>query len=343
MSTAKGSVIAPADIDIPRRRPSKLGSCLRFIRYKPLGATGGLVVLVLVFTALAAPVMTPYDPYETDLDKMLTPPGQEFPMGTDRFGRDVLTRIIWGARVSLYIGVSAVAIGQGTGGFLGLVSGYFGGKVDAVLQRMMDALMAFPMLVLALATVAALGPSANNVIIAVSVVQMPRASRVIRSATLSVKQAQYVEAARAIGCSDARILLLHVLPQCIAPFIIIATVALGQAILVEASMSFLGLGTPPPLPSWGRMLSGSGRQLVEVAPWLAIFPGLAISLAVFGFNLLGDAMRDVLDPQAQRNLEGNDSGNRSSRIPDMGGRKWQPGRRPASETRNGTRTSFSGN
>jgi peptide/nickel transport system permease protein len=269
----------------------------RFLRSQPLGALGGLIILGMVVLAILAPVVAPYDPYELRVDHMFAPPGPTFYLGTDDYGRDIYSRIIYGARISLYVGILAVTLGTTTGAFLGLVSGFLGGRVDTVIQRIMDSLLAFPALILALAIVAALGQSTTNVIIAVAVVLMPTAARVIRASVLSIKENVFVEAGRAIGCGNMRILLRHIMPNCVAPYIVLATSTLGTAILSEAALSFLGLGTPPPEPSWGTMLSGAAQQYVWRAPWMAIFPGIAISLAVFGFNLFGDALRDVLDPR----------------------------------------------
>lgn len=268
-----------------------------FLRSQPLGTIGGLIILSMLILAILAPVVAPYDPYELRVEHLFEPPGAQFYLGTDDYGRDVYSRIIYGSRISLYVGVLAVGIGTTTGAFLGLVSGFVGGRTDTIIQRIMDSLLAFPALILALAIVAALGQSTTNVIIAVGVVLMPTAARVIRSSVLSIKENIFIEAGRAIGCNNLRILLVHILPNCAAPYIILATSTLGTAILSEAALSFLGLGTPPPEPSWGTMLSGGAQQYVWKAPWMAIFPGIAISLAVFGFNLFGDALRDVLDPR----------------------------------------------
>lgn len=270
------------------------------IRRYPLGAAGGASVALLVFVALAAPFVSPYDPYDIRLDHLMAPPGQQFLLGTDNLGRDMLSRIIWGAQISLQVAVAAAALGQGVGALIGIVSGYLGGRVDLLVQRGVDILMAFPTLVLALVFVSVLGPSVGNVILAIAFVQLPLGARVLRSAALSVKGMQFVDAARAIGCSNIRILVVHIWPQCVAPLLITVTGVLAQAVIVEASLSFLGLGTPEPIPSWGRMLSNQGRQYFMVAPGMAIFPGVAITLAVFGFNLLGDALRDALDPRLRR-------------------------------------------
>jgi peptide/nickel transport system permease protein len=273
------------------------GGLRRFLRYKPLGALGGAIILAMVVVALFAPLLAPYDPYELRVTNMFTPPGREFWLGTDEYGRDLLSRLLYGARISLNIGLLAVGLGTTSGALVGLVSGYCGGRTDFILQRLIDWLLAFPTLVLALAIVAALGQSTANVILAVAVVIVPTAARVIRATVLTVREQVFVEAGRAIGCTDGRLLFQHILPNCLPSYLILASAGLGNAILAEAALSFLGLGTPPPEPSWGTMLSGAAQQYVWRAPWMAIFPGAAISLAVFGFNLLGDALRDVLDPR----------------------------------------------
>ncbi len=278
-------------------RPSLLQKMKRLARRKPLGAIGAVVIFVFIMVALFAPWLAPYDPYTIDAANLLKAPSARNWMGTDEFGRDILSRIIWGSRVSVFVGLLAVSLGTTTGAILGLISGYFGGWLDYGVQRVMDTLMAFPMLILALAMVAALGPSIQNVILALAVVIMPNAARVIRSSALSVRERPFVEAARNLGFREMRILLKQVLPNCLAPYIILATAGLGSAILSEASLSFLGLGTPPPEPSWGAMLSGKTQRYMVEAPWLAIFPGLAITIVVFGFNFLGDALRDLLDPR----------------------------------------------
>ena len=270
---------------------------LHFAKDKPLGAVGAVIILSFCIIAAIAPLIAPFDPLAIDSTRMLMSPNSINLFGTDQFGRDILSRMIWGARTSLLVGFAAVFLGTTTGAFLGLVSGFFGGKLDTLIQRAMDTLMAFPMLVLALALVAALGASLSNVIFALAVVIMPNAARVICSAVLSVRERPFVEAAHNMGFSRWRILFRHILPNCFAPFIILATAAIGSAILSEASLSFLGLGTPPPSPSWGGMLSGKTQRYMTQAPWLAIYPGLGLTLIVFGFNFLGDALRDILDPK----------------------------------------------
>ena len=268
-----------------------------FITRKPLGAAGVAIIIIMVLMAASGPVITFYDPIEWNLADKLVSPNLDHWLGTDQMGRDLWSRMMMGARVSLLVGFASVAFGSGIGGVLGIASGWYGGKLDQVVQRVMDALMSVPTLILALAVTAALGQSLFNIILAVGLVQIPRANRVVRSQVLAVKESQYVESARAIGASNLRIMASHITPQCVAPWLIIATGALGIAILTEASLSFLGLGVPPPEPSWGGMLSGPARDYFVTAPWMAIWPGLALSLAVYGFNLFGDAVRDVLDPR----------------------------------------------
>jgi peptide/nickel transport system permease protein len=269
----------------------------RFCRKKPLGAAGGAVMLVIVLTAFFANQLQTYDPIATEASETLARPGHEHWLGTDHLGRDIYSRIVHGARVSLIVGVASTLLGSVLGGIIGLLSGYVGGKIDLVAQRIMDILQGLPLLVLALVMSAALGPSIHNVVIAISIPIVPRAARVIRSSVLSIREMQYVEAARSLGLRHARIAFRHILPNTIGPFIVLCTAQLGSAILVEAALSFLGLGVPEPYPSWGRMLSVSAAEYAQKAPHLVIFPGLAISLAVFGSNLLGDALRDTLDPR----------------------------------------------
>ncbi len=276
---------------------SALAGLVRFGRQRPLGGIGLLLVLAASVTAGFAPVLSPFDPLELHQGQGFVPPGAQFWLGTDNLGRDILSRILYGGRVSLYVGLLSVLVGNTLGSLAGLVSAYLGGMFDTILQRLVDAMMAFPLLVLALTIVAVLGPSVNNVVAAISVILFPQAARVIRSTVLSVKENPYIDAAQAIGAGQTRIIFVHILPQCMAPYIVLASIAVGWAIVVEASISFLGAGPPPPTPTWGGMLSGAARLYGETAPWMVIFPGLAISLAVFGFNLLGDALRDALDPR----------------------------------------------
>jgi peptide/nickel transport system permease protein len=273
----------------------------RLVREKPLGAFGGLLVLILMLCALFAHWIAPYPYDETNVRQRLKPPSAQFYLGTDNLGRDVFSRIVYGARVSVTVGFGAVALSILLATILGVTSGYFGGKVDVLVQRLVDAAMAFPTLVILLSIMAVLGPGLMNVILVLGIVPSANRSRVIRSATLAAKENQYVEAALAVGASHLRIILRYILPNVMAPIIIIATNALGAVILVESTLSFLGFGVPPPYPSWGEMLSGSGRSYMYKAPWMAIWPGVAISLAVFGFNMLRDALRDLLDPRLRGN------------------------------------------
>ncbi len=278
----------------PMRRPSPVWTVLR---RKPMGAVGALIVCVLVLTAVFADRITSHKPEQVRAAERIRPPSQAHWFGTDDFGRDVFSRVAHGARISLRIGIMAVLLGTTVGALIGLVSGYFGGRVDLVVQRVMDGLMAFPTLVLALAVVAALGASVRNVIIAVGLTLTPAANRLVRSVALSVREAPFVMAARSLGGSHWRVVFRHVLPNCLAPYLVVATANLGSAIVAEASLGFLGLGVPPPTPAWGSMLSGATQTYLFRAPWMAIYPGLAISLAVFGFNMVGDAVRDLLDPR----------------------------------------------
>ena len=270
------------------------------IKRKPLGAASAALIVLIVFTAIFADVLAPYDPLAPQPEIRLAAPSWAHPFGTDDIGRDVLSRIIYGARISLWVGLLAVGIGTVAGMIIGLACGYWEGRLDLVLQRVMDAIQAIPGLVLALAIVSVLKPNTTNAMLAIAMVIIPGNSRIVRGAVLAAKQNRYVEAAQALGCQQPRIVITHILPNVTAPILIIASIWLGNAILIEASLSFLGLGTQPPTPSWGLMLSSTGRAFMEQAPWLAIFPGLAISLAVLAFNLFGDTLRDAWDPKLRR-------------------------------------------
>lgn len=269
-------------------------------RHHPLGVFGAAIIVTFSVLAVIAPWIAPFDPNAMDTDKMLLPPGGEHFLGTDWFGRDIWSRLLYGARTSLLVGITASVLGTSSGAVLGLISGFVGGWIDNLVQRFTDTLMAFPLLVLALAMVAALGASVQNVVLALAVVIMPNATRIVRATVLSVREQPYIEAARSLGLPQWRMLFRHVLPNSLAPLIIIFTGAIGSAILAEATLSFLGLGTPPPDPTWGSMLSGNTQRYMTKAPWLAIFPGLAITILVFGFNYFGDALRDVLDPKNEK-------------------------------------------
>ena len=268
-----------------------------FARRYILGTVGLVIMIAFVLTALFAGLISRYDPLTVDSAHALARPSMEHWMGTDSFGRDVWSRIIHGARISLAVGIGSTSLGAFFGVIIGLTSGYLSGWVDLVFQRVTDILQALPLLVLALVMTAALGPSLPNVIIAIAIPLIPIVARVIRANTLALREQPFVEAAKSIGMSETRIALRHVLPNTLAPLIVLATAQLGSTILTEASLSFLGLGIPEPYPSWGRMLSESAAEYVRTAPWLVIFPGIAISLAVFGTNLFGDALRDILDPR----------------------------------------------
>ncbi|MDP3078254.1 ABC transporter permease [Bradyrhizobium sp.] len=262
-----------------------------------LGAIGLVIMVLFVLAAVLADFIARYDPLSVDSLQRLAPPSAQHWLGTDSFGRDVWSRIIHGARISLAVGVGSTLLGSSIGVIVGLASGYLSGWVDLVFQRITDILQALPLLVLALVMTAALGPSLPNVIIAIAIPLIPTVARVIRANTLALRELPFIEAAKSVGMSETRIALRHVLPNTLAPLIVLMTAQLGSTILTEASLSFLGLGIPEPYPSWGRMLSESAAEYVRTAPWLVIFPGVAISLAVFGTNLFGDALRDILDPR----------------------------------------------
>jgi peptide/nickel transport system permease protein len=282
----------------PRRTAGDV--VVNFIRTKPVGAGGGLIILAMLVVALLANALAPYDPYQGDYALQFARPSAEHWLGTDEFGRDVLTRIMYGARIALFVGFAASFGGCTLGALLGVVSAYCGGRVELLLERLIDILLAFPQLILALAVASVLGPAVQTVVVAVAIPIVPRAARVVRSAALSVKENPYVEAVHALGAARRRVVLQHIIPNVMAPYIIILTAQLGSAILAEAALSYLGLGTAEPTPSWGLMLSGSAASYAEKAPWIAVFPGIAISLGVFGFNLFGDSLRDALDPKLRR-------------------------------------------
>ncbi|MFQ5903694.1 MAG: ABC transporter permease [Candidatus Binatia bacterium] len=296
-SKAAVSPVREAIITLPRW----LQAVFRFARQKPLGAWGAAVVFLMAFVAITADFLAPYDPLETRYDLMMQAPNGSFWLGTDAYGRDILSRIIHGSRTALLVGFSASLFGATVGAVIGVASGYFGGKIDLFIQRIMDILLSFPLIVMALAVVAALGdlpvPRTVAVIIAIAVPMTPRCARVVRSSALSIRQMPYLDAARVLGFGHMRIIFRHMLPNVVAPYLIMLTAFLGQAILLEASLSFLGLGVSEPTPAWGLMLRGAAIEFAEEAPWMAIFPGLAISVGVFGFNLFGDSLRDVLDPK----------------------------------------------
>ena len=278
-------------------RASTLDAILHFIHKKPLGAAGAFIIVAMMMIAASADLLAPYDAYRADYAQQFARPSAEHWFGTYEFGRDLMSRIMYGARIALFVGFTASFAGCTIGGLLGVISAYTGGKVDLLLERVMDILLAFPQLILALAIASILGPAVQNVVIAISIPIIPRAARVVRATALSVKENVYVEAVNALGAAQWRIVLRHIVPNVVAPYIILLTAQLGGAILAEAALSFLGLGAAEPTPSWGLMLSGSALSYAEKAPWIPVFPGIAISLGVFGFNLFGDSLRDALDPK----------------------------------------------
>lgn len=270
---------------------------VRLVRKKPLGLMGGIIVLVLLFTGISANFLAPYDINKIHLRGRLSPPSTKFLLGTDDLGRDMLSRIIFGARISVIVGLSAAGLDILAATIIGMLSGFIGGKTDIIIQRFVDAWMCFPGLVIILTIMALLGPGMIQVIFVIGLTGGIRSSRVVRSATIGIKENTYVKASISVGGSTLRILLKHILPNIMAPIIVLFTVAVGGAILAEASLSFLGFGIPPPTPAWGGMLSGPGRAFMLRAPWMAIWPGLALAIVVFGINFLGDALRDLLDPR----------------------------------------------
>jgi peptide/nickel transport system permease protein len=268
-----------------------------FCRRRSLGAIGAAVVVLMLAVAVSAELIAPYDPVAVDFGAMLARPGAQHWLGTDAFGRDVLSRLLYGARTALLVGFGSALMGATGGAIIGVGSAYFGGKIDLYVQRLMDIFLSFPLIILALALVAILGNSIPNVIMAITIPMIPRSALVIRSSALAIREMPYVDAARAAGFGHVRIIMRHMLPNVMAPYLIMLTAFLGQAILLESSLSFLGLGVQEPTAAWGLMLRGAAVDFAESAPWMAIFPGLAISLAVFAFNLFGDSLRDALDPK----------------------------------------------
>lgn len=291
-------------LETTRRRDQQEGRLRRFRRgvvefivHRPLGAVGAAIILIMVLAAIFAGVVAPYGPQDGEFTGLPTPPSGTHLLGTDSFGRDVLSRLIYGSQTALLVGFSSSIVGSTIGLVLGVVGAYFGGKVDELIQRLMDVLISFPLVVIAIAVVAALGPGTLNVIVAVTLPVIPRVSRVVRASALAIVNMPYIEAARSVGVRAPRIMSLHIVPNVFASYLIMVTAFLGQAILLQASLAFLGLGAVEPEPAWGLMLRGQGMTFLEQAPWLAIAPGVAISLSVFGFNLFGDSLRDALDPR----------------------------------------------
>ncbi|MEK6206815.1 MAG: ABC transporter permease [Chloroflexota bacterium] len=300
---------APAEADdIARQRFMESTGNRRFWRFwrdfltqRPLGTAGAVLIILMLLAAAFAGLIAPYEKaVEINFADLLLPPSPDHILGTDHLGRDVFVRIVYGSRTALLVGFTASFVGCTLGLVLGVVGAYFGGRADQLIQRLMDVLISFPLIVIAIAVVAALGTGEDkigNVIAAITVPIIPRVARVVRSSALSIVNMPYIEATRSVGSGAVRIMFRHVVPNVFAPYLIMLTAFLAQAILLEASLSFLGLGVFEPTPSWGLMLRGAGTQFLEQAPWIAIAPGVAISLAVFGFNLFGDSLRDALDPR----------------------------------------------
>ena len=289
-------------VKIPTRPAARrlyrwIEASLHFTRRRPLGTIGAAIIGIMIATAVLAGILSPYDPLATDYGKMLQAPSSFHWFGTDSFGRDLLARIIYGSRTALWIGFISSFLGASIGALIGVTSAYFSGKVDLLIQRFMDLLLSFPLIILALVVVSLLGSGMTNVILAITVPMVPRCALVVRSSALALREMPFVEAARALGFGPLHIILRHLLPNVMAPYLIMLTAFLGQAILLEASLSFLGLGVAEPTAAWGLMLRGAAVEFAERAPWMALFPGLAISMAVFAFNVFGDSLRDALDPK----------------------------------------------
>ena len=296
-ATAATGTSAAIEFEPAEPRPSPFAALGKWARRQPLGAASGLCVIFLILIAVFAPQLAPHDPVSNNYESMTQAPSFTYWLGTDQFGRDLLSRIIWGARTALFIGFTSAILGSTLGLILGVTSAYFAGWFDLVFQRVMDVFLAFPLIIMALAVVAIFGTGPANVIVAITIPFVPRCARVVRSNALTIREMPYVDAARALGFGHARIILRHMVPNCMAPYLIMLTTFLGQAILLEAALSYLGLGVQEPIPAWGLMLQGGAEEYAESAPWIAVFPGLAITLAVFAFNLFGDSVRDTLDPK----------------------------------------------
>ncbi len=288
------ATVTASEAPVEKSWARKLG---RMARRQPLGAISLLLIVIMALVAVFADFVAPHDPLKMNFVDQLVGPSAQYPLGTDELGRDIFSRIIYGSRTALLIGVVSAFVGATAGLVLGVTSAYLGGWFDLVFQRVMDVFMAFPLIIMALAIVSVFGSGAGNVIIAITIPFVPKCARVVRSSALALREIPYIDAARACGFSHARIVLRHMAPNVMAPYLIMLTSFVGQAILLEASLSYLGLGVQEPTAAWGLMLRGGAEQFFESAPWVAIFPGLAITLAVFAFNLFGDSLRDALDPK----------------------------------------------
>jgi peptide/nickel transport system permease protein len=295
--TVPNRVAAAAVDETLEPKRSAWAVALHFVRRQPLGTFGLVIVVVMFLSGVLAPWIAPFDPEENDFSAMMEAPSLVHWLGTDQLGRDIFSRLVFGARTALIVGFSAAFMGGGIGLVLGISSAYFGGWFDLLFQRVLDVLMAFPLIILALAVVAVFGTGVFNVIIAITIPLVPRCGRVVRASALAVREVPYVDAARALGFGHARIVLRHMVPNVVAPFLILLSAFVGQAILAEASLSYLGLGVQEPVPAWGLMLQGGAEEYATTAPWIAVFPGLAIMLTVLGISLFGDALRDAIDPK----------------------------------------------
>jgi peptide/nickel transport system permease protein len=293
--TPTGAAALRDDRFLARRNP--FATVWNFVRRQPVGSIGMFLVLIFGLAGIFADVLAPYNPTANDFAAMTEPPSWAHLLGTDQLGRDLLSRILYGARTAFLVGMSSALVGGFAGLVLGVGSAYFGGRIDLWLQRIIDIVMAFPLIIMALAVVSIFGTGVENVIAAITIPLIPRCARVVRSSALAIREVPYVDAARALGFGHMRIILIHMVPNVMGPFLVIVTAFVGQAILAEASLSYLGLGVQEPVPAWGLMLQGGAEEYATTAPWIAVFPGLAIMLTVFGINLFGDSLRDVLDPK----------------------------------------------
>jgi peptide/nickel transport system permease protein len=295
LPNSAATAASPQDTLVPKR--TAWAAALSFVRRQPLGTFGLVIVVVMFLAGGLADWIAPFDPEENDFTAMMEAPSLVHWLGTDQFGRDIFSRLVFGARTALIVGFSSAVLGGVIGLVMGVASAYFGGWFDLIFQRVLDVLMAFPLIILALAVVAVFGTGVFNVIIAITIPLVPRCGRVVRASALAVREVPYVDAARALGFSHSRIVLRHMVPNVIAPFLILLSAFVGQAILAEASLSYLGLGVQEPVPAWGLMLQGGAEEYATTAPWIAVFPGVAIMLTVLGISLFGDALRDAIDPK----------------------------------------------